>query len=252
MITHELPVSGIPTLDLHAPAASVVLDRGPSGVVRVEIDSRNAESWHVAQNGDAISVRDERRGWRSGNGGRLRVAAPDDTAVRITTASGDVIVSVATGRTQVTTASGDVRIAIASELTVKTASGSITVDRVGSDAAVKSASGDLRAQEIGGGLNASTASGDVRIERVGGDVNVSTASGDVRVDRFEGRSFNANTVSGDVQLGIPAGSDVALEVKTLTGSIEVPSGDRAPDVPSRGRVDVRVKSVSGDFRLRRA
>lgn len=252
MIVHELPVTGTPELDLHAPAASVLLDRGVSGSVRVEIDSRNADAWEVVQHGDAISVRDERRGWRSGNGGRLRVTAPDGAAVRITTASGDVTVSISTGRTAVTTASGDVRIGVAAELAVKTASGSVTVDRVGTDAAVKSASGDLRATDIGGGLNASTASGDLRVERVGGDVHVNTASGDVRIGRFEGRSFNANTVSGDVQVGVPAGSDVALEVKTLTGSVDLPRGERGPEAPSRGRVDVHVKSVSGDFRLQRA
>lgn len=258
MIARDLTVTGPPELEVHAPVADVTLDRGPGGAVGVRIDTKNAEDWSVVQNGDTIVVRDDRGGWRSRGRGRVHITVPDGAAVRITTASGDVTVSVSTGRTAVTTASGDVRVGVASSLTIKTASGDVTVDRVADDAVVKTASGDVSAAAVGGDLDASTASGDVRVDQVGGGVRVSTASGDVRIARFEGHDFVANTVSGDVSVGIPTGRKVDLDVNTLSGDVILPERRTAEPAPAGApnpalsKVNIRVKSVSGDFRLQRA
>lgn len=252
MIERQFSLAATPAVDIDVRTADVVVDRGPAGAVTVQIDAKNEADWHVTQHGDGISVRDERTGWRSRGGGRVRLTVPDGTAARITTASGDVSISVTTGRTQITTASGDVRVAIATALTVKTASGDVVVDRVAHDTSVKSASGDLKATEVGGALDATTASGDIRIDRITGDVRASTASGDIRVTVFSGEQFLANTVSGDVSLGIPAGRRVDLDVNTLTGDVVLPERRTAPAAAPTGSVSIRVKSVSGDFRLQRA
>jgi DUF4097 and DUF4098 domain-containing protein YvlB len=254
VITREFRVIGSPDVDVDVRSATVVIDRGGPGIVTVSIEGKNADDWEVAQSGDTISVRDEHSGWRSRGGAKVRVSTPDGAAVRVKTASGDVTVGVATGRTQISTASGDIRVAIAEALAVSTASGDVSIDRVTTDVAVKSASGDLTATAIGGGLEASTASGDVRVSVVAGDVRVNTASGDVRIARFEGAVFSANTVSGDVTLGVPAGRAACLDVKTLSGDVVLPERRATHDDPAAPRptVDIRVKSVSGDFRLQRA
>jgi DUF4097 and DUF4098 domain-containing protein YvlB len=242
-----------PELDIDVKAASVVLDRGPVGTVSVQIDTKNPEDWIVSQHGSTITVRDEQSGRRLRKGSsRVRITTPDGTAAAISTASGDITVVVATGRTVVTTASGDVRVGVASALTVKSASGDVRVDRVAGDVNLRTASGDLVAAAVGGRFESSTASGDVRVEQVLGNARISTASGDIRIARFEGAEFAANTVSGDVSLGIPSGRAVDLDVKTLSGDVSLPERRTAPATPPVGRVTIRVKSVSGDFRLSRA
>lgn len=241
-------------VDVDVKAADVVVERGSAGTVAVQVDTRHPDDWYVGQNGETVVVRDEPSGWRRrGGSARVRLTVPDGTAATIATASGEVTVVVATGRTAIATASGDVRVGIASALTVKTASGDVTVDRVAGDVNVKSASGDLTAAAIGGELQASTASGDIRVDSVSGAARISTASGDIRIARFEGRDFLVNTVSGDVTVGLPAGRSVDLDVKTLSGDVVLP--DRAAPgstAAPTGRVTIRVKSVSGDFRLQRA
>lgn len=256
MISHEFSVTN-PALDVDVKSSSVTLHRGPAGTVTVEVDTKHPDEWIVVQNGDSIVVRDDGSGWRLRSGtSRVRITAPDGTAAHIATASGDVVVTVATGRTDIATASGDVRVAIAASLNVKTASGDIAVDRVTSDVAAKTASGDINAHEIGGDLEASTASGDIRVDTVGGALRVNTASGDVRIARFEGTTLQANTVSGDVTVGIPTGRSIDLDVKTLSGSVHLPerrgTTAESPAATLKRRVDIRVKSVSGDFSLQRA
>ena len=252
MIVREFAVNR-PDLDIDVKSASVTLDRGAAGTVAVQVDAKHPDDWVVTQNGDSIVVRDEGSGWRLRNGSaRVRVTVPDGAAATIVTASGDVTVLVATGRTSISTASGDVRVGVAGSLSVKTASGDVTVDRVVGDVNLKSASGDLTAATVGGELQSSTASGDVLIDTVAGDARINTASGDVRVSRFEGTAFVVNTVSGDVSVGIPSGRVVDLDVKTLSGDVVLPERRSGQAAAPTTKVTIRVKSVSGDFRLNRA
>ena len=90
MIEHRFAVAATPEVDIDVRTAEIVLDRGPAGAVTVQVEAKNAGDWSVTQHGDAVIVRDERSGWRTRSGGRVRVTVPDHTAARITTASGDV------------------------------------------------------------------------------------------------------------------------------------------------------------------
>ena len=257
MITRELAVGAAPDLDVDVKSAPVTIDRGASGAVIVHVDTNHPDHWRVSQSGDSIVVREEGGGFRvRRSGARVRITVPDGTATRVTTASGDVTVLVTTGRTSIATASGDVRIGVASSLSVKSASGDVVIDRVVGDAELKSASGDLTAATVGGDLQTTTASGDLRVDTISGNARIATASGDIRIARFEGTSFVVNTVSGDVSVGVPSGRSVDLDVNTLSGDVSLPErrADAAPADPDQPKLHLtmRVKSVSGDFRLARA
>ena len=133
-------------------------------------------------------------------------------------------------------------------------------------------------------VSASTVSGDVSVDGAHGDVDANTVSGDLRLDRLHASSVHANsvsgdidvgvdeltgrgdlyfhTVSGDVTLAVPRGFDADLSMSTV-------SGDMDSDFPvtlgngrmSRRRIDARignggrrldVATVSGDLKLRMA
>ena len=83
-------------------------------------------------------------------------------------------------------------------------------------------------------------------------VNVTTVSGDVRLGSIVAGETVVRTVSGDAELGVAAGARVFLDLNTTSGDassdLELGQDDGAADVD----LSVRVSSVSGDIRVRRA
>ena len=168
-------------------------------------------------------------------------------AVGIVKYAGDVRVDEVVGRSVVQTASGDVTITATADCDLRTASGDIEVHSVTADAVVHSTSGDIRLDYTAGNINARSVSGDIRV-----------------MDATSGRA-EVVTVSGDVEIGIHAGSLTAVDLSTISGdtdtdfevSDEAPASDSSPDGASAGDDDgpilnLRVKTTSGDIRLRRA
>jgi hypothetical protein len=158
-----------------------------------------------------------------------------------------------------------------SAATVATASGDVELDRVEGNVNVKSASADMRVREVTGGVNVQSASGDVSIDVVRGPVNVASASGDVVIreaysdvnantvsgDQEHGAVLQgrlaANSVSGDVHIGVRRGSKVFLDCNTVSGDtsseLDVTSEAPAGDGPM---LEIRAKTVSGDILITRA
>ncbi len=154
---------------------------------------------------------------------------------------------------------------------VATASGDVTLDRVEGGVNVKGASADIRVREVNGGVNVQSASGDIDVDVVRGPVNVASASGDVTIrEAYSDVSVNtvsgdqehgavlrgrlaANSVSGDVHIGVRRGSKVFLDCNTVSGDtsseLDVSSEAPAGDGPS---LEIRAKTVSGDILITRA
>ncbi len=81
-----------------------------------------------------------------------------------------------------------------------------------------------------------------------------SVSGDVRIaDAVRGR-VEATSVSGDVEIGVHPGSGATVSLSTLTGDTNTDfEVTDSPTDPVAGPVlDIRVKTTSGDIRLRRA
>jgi DUF4097 and DUF4098 domain-containing protein YvlB len=242
-------------LDISCAAGAVTIERSDDDhVVEVEIDSKHEDGWSIVQSGCVIEVRYTKGGWERGGKARIRVTAPAECNAKIETASADLAVRVRVGRADLKTASGDVRVDQAATLTLKTASGDVVIGDIANDITVSTASGDVSVADVSGDVVITTASGDARIGRAAGRAKLSTASGDVTVDRYEGASFTASAVSGDITLGVPSGRTVNFDAKTLSGRVEHP--ESRPDRPAPAGdpmwVSVAAKSVSGDIRLRRA
>lgn len=252
MIERTFATTGPVDLDVGVPAGSVTIEASGDNTVDVSVETSKPDEWIVSQTGDSIVVRHERSGgWPSGGRGRVRIALPQHSDVRVSTASADISLGVPTRTTRINTASGEVRITSAADLTVKTASGDVRVGDVTKDATIGSASGDLEARTVQGHVSASTASGDIRVEVIGSGLKANTASGDITVDRFEGSSVSAHSMSGDIVLGLPPGRSVELDASSVSGQVYLPE-NRSTGTGSAGtRVSIKVKTVSGDIRLHR-
>ena len=136
---------------------------------------------------------------------------------------------------------------------MKGAAGGVTVERVGGRLNVHLASGDVVATSVADGANVRTASGDISLGSLAGESSISSLSGDIEIGSVHAGYVSVYVVSGDVGVGIAPGVATALDVSTLSGStrsdLEVSQTPVAPDAPQLG---LKVNTVSGDVRIRRA
>jgi hypothetical protein len=220
---------------------------GDESVVSLEGDEKLIDMTDVRQEGRRIVV--ELKGKKSFGitisigdfsfgSGRMRVRArvPHGSSTVLATAAADMKLR---GRVQ--------------SLEVKSASGDLVVNgEIEREATVKTVSGDVRLEQVGGELRVQTVSGDVSAHFVGGSIVSKTVSGDLRVDSVREGHVTAQSVSGDIELGVASGTNLDVDAGSVSGDLasEVPLGSDPGAAGGDGpTLVVRGKTVSGDFRV---
>lgn len=229
-------VSGPLQLDISLPAGEIEVDAAPAEEARIELKALRGgeivvEEARVELRGDELVVKVDDPQAEV----RVRVRAPEGSALRARTASGDLTARGSLGDTEVKSASGDVKLDSVGALAVKLASGDLKVKRMDGEAHIDSASGDVDLGEAGSGVVVRTASGDQQVRSVAdGRVELSSASGDIRVGIKRGSRLwvDARSMSGDVVSELEVG--------------DAPAGDEGP------LVELQVTAMSGDVRVVRA
>lgn len=250
MIEKEFSVTAQPEVEVRVQAGRVELRQGEPGRVRVSVDTGDP-NFVVEQRGDLVVAYGNRNtSWLAQDSAFVIVDLPVGSDASITTASADVDCQPALGRVEVKTASGDIEIHRAATASVKTASGDARIGAITTSVSFASASGALRLTDTEGPANISTASGDVAIAEATATLEVNTASGDVRVDRFTGRQARFRSMSGHVDIGIPSGTQVDLDVTTLSGRLNLPEKTE-PAGKTKRRMSINAKLVSGDMTVNR-
>jgi hypothetical protein len=196
---------------------------------------------------------------------RLDLVIPPACRLEVRTSSGDVNVA------------GDARLAEATRVT--TSSGNLAVEGGLRELIARTSSGDIRvARRPLTVLEADTSSGDVTLESGAERATVATSSGDIRLERLTGNlvatassgdvsasweriapgaNVRIRASSGDIRLRIPAGTALAGEIDTSSGSI------RSTIAGTHGRHDhrlsftgtapavaIEVRTTSGDVTVR--
>jgi lia operon protein LiaG len=150
------------------------------------------------------------------------------------------------------------------ELEFTTVSGDVTLGASAAESfTCRTVSGDVEAPAVSAkSVDLGSTSGEMTVGGLTGDLTARTVSGDLRLDwtAFSG-SINVSTTSGEVTLGIPAGSGFRLDAGSTSGRI---TSDHAVTVrgsasgPGRhsltgdvgsGAGSVRVRTVSGGIRI---
>ncbi|HLJ54965.1 MAG TPA: DUF4097 family beta strand repeat-containing protein [Chthonomonadaceae bacterium] len=206
---------------------------------------------------------------------------------RCESASGKISVSTVAGAATIASQSGDIEVrGVLRGLSANSASGDVTAEDIeGGRVECKSVSGDVRASRLGlenplditvesisGAVNVTEASGNIGLKAVSGDVEAEqlvatrlqaqTVSGDVKVgmkEAFHG-AMQLNTVSGDVTLKLPEGTNARVSLASTSG--ELHCEHEASDVTScetlwtgqigTGAGTINVQTISGDVRIQRA
>ncbi len=196
-----------------------------------------------------------------------KIEVPHDTEVSVTVVSGSQTIR-------------DVR----GPVTAQGASGSIKVERVERDAQLTTVNGSLEANDVGDDVRASSASGSVTITNAKGDVRANTLNGAIQVQKPAGRvdaddasgpihifgatsdvkahalsgevivqgdpgehgSWDLKTVSGRVQLKVPASSNFRLSAEAISGEIRT---DIPIVIEEQGKHSLRAHIGSGGGRV---
>ena len=258
-------------LDLAIPAGGIDVETvdGEETTVFLDADDERAlEHATVELRGDELVVHTDRK--RSLLGGivniqiagvslgdaryRLRVRAPHGSRLEARTASADVEARGRYAQADVKTASGEIVLAeIDGDATVKTASGDVRLADVGGSLRVQSVSGDVRGGSVGGTLTAQLVSGDLVLGEVAAGATTKSVSGDQQLTVVAG-DVSLTSVSGDMRVGVRRGSQLYVDANSVSGDLD--SEVELADAPGQGGdaplVELRAKTVSGDFRVVRA
>jgi DUF4097 and DUF4098 domain-containing protein YvlB len=130
---------------------------------------------------------------------------------------------------------------------------------VGLATLVKTASGDVEVESVGERLTARTASGNISVGQLSDGCDLQTVSGDQRVRRLIAGRAEFNTVSGDLTISVARGTTVGIEAEALSGSLSSEielspdgPGSEQPEQQAGPHAELRIRTVSGNARIRRA
>ena len=171
--------------------------------------------------------------------------------MKLKTGSGDIDVERAEGSVVIESGSGDVRCHEAgAEVRIKSGSGDIDLGDVRGNTGISTGSGDVVIGVVRDKAVIKTGSGDLELKRSESEVSLTTASGDLVIGQAPRGKITAKNVSGDVRVGIPAGTPVWTDLNTVTGSVA--SDLQSVGKPADGQdfVELRATTVSGDVYLR--
>lgn len=238
-------------------------DKAKSNAAEVTIE--------VAREGDTLRIETkypERKGFFGRESMNVsinyKLQVPDRASVEVRSISGDVTIASLGGPAKIRTTSGDVKINKATGVDVNLTSGDLTVENIAGDAYLKTVSGDIEVTTVKGSLEAASVSGDIDFRDVSEARTATgkTVSGNITYigTILAGGNYEFESMSGDIEMTIPAGSGFDFEANTFSGvidtdfSIEVSgklSRKEIHGTVNKGGARIRLKSFSGNIDLKK-
>lgn len=244
--------------------------------IRIEgTRGEGTEGLSIEGDADRLAVKieyPERSGWfgNFGPGGgesELRVTLPAGVSLRVDTVAARIEVRGVAGRElAINTVSGDSVVATgAAELDFKSVSGDARIEASSAEVEVESVSGDVELRgALTGRIGLESVSGRLTLDSSGAakHVGAGVVSGDVslRTALQDGARLSAESLSGDVELILPAATSASVNVSTFSGSIrsdhgtvqtpEYGPGSSLRTTLGAGAARIELESFSGDVRLR--
>jgi DUF4097 and DUF4098 domain-containing protein YvlB len=259
--------------EFETPGGLLAEVRIPSGVilVRTEATTTTRLEIHGERDPDELQIACEERGggghlltvelrkrdkvfgWR-GNNLRVELTVPAGTELTCETGSADLEATGSLGSLAFRSGSGDCGFdQIEMDAVVKTASGDLSGESVGGSLTFATASGNARVRDVAGDVAGNSVSGDVSLGSLGGSVRVHGVSGGIDIASMGSGDASLRSVSGDIDVGVPRGTSVYLDVSSMSGDT-TNELDMTASVADEGfaYLELRAATVSGDIRIRRA
>ena len=169
------------------------------------------------------------------------IQVPHNTEVSTNVASGAQTILNVAGPVTVRAASGSIRLEkIERDAELTTASGTITASNVGNDLRVSTASGSVNVSNVKGDVRANAVSGVIRIANPSARVDASNTSGGVEIQGAS-NDVKAHAISGLVSVQGNPGSGSYWDLKTVSGGVQV-------RVPATASFHFSAEAATGEVR----
>lgn len=163
----------------------------------------------------------------SSDSGNLRAENLKGNEIRLTSSSGNVTAENLQGNAEILLDSGNIRI-----------------DQFEGSLTAKSSSGNITANQIKGTVKASSNSGDIRFDRFTGDGSFKSDSGNITLSEQRSDHLDISVGSGNATLSADAGFKGYYDLQSSSGNTT------APDSPRQTQDLIKVRSISGNIRIR--
>ncbi len=156
------------------------------------------------------------------------------------------------GTARLHTGGGHVAVdAVAGDADVSTGIGSVRIGAVDGDAVVRNSNGATRIGAASGKVQIRNSNGDIDIDRAVLGADARTANGSIRVSGVVGGTVSLRTSTGDVEVGVAAGTAARMDVHTGHGHVRDELGAGEAGEADR-RTEIRARTSFGDIRVHRA
>lgn len=159
-----------------------------------------------------------------GDSDNLTVRVPDGIDVMIGSQSGSIEVRGRVGAVSAVAESGQVEIASARSVDVRAESGRVELGDVAESCCIRGNSGHVEVRGSGD-VDVATTSGRIELRDVRGTVRAHCISGQIEVRMSAARDITAETVSGRIEVTLPAGTvvgvDCKVDARSLSGRVDV-------------------------------
>ena len=183
----------------------------------------------------------------------VTIHCPAGSELQARTGAAAVRAALDLGAVDIVTGSGDVDLRdVAGPAAIKVGSGQVRIATIGGAAEIDTGAGGVEVARTRGVVKVRTASGRIRLGRTHESVKVTAAAGDVTIECAEQGHVAVTATTGNIDIGVPRGRQLHLDVSTTIGSIrsELEASD---DVAGSGAdLSLRVRATTGDVTLRRA
>jgi DUF4097 and DUF4098 domain-containing protein YvlB len=191
------------------------------------------------------------------------LSIPDKAQLRVETASGKVEARGIGGLVDIRTASGDIEVVtVKNGIRCRSVSGDIRVEGITGNAELETTSGKIRVEGIRGSVKAGTVSGKIEIHSFsrGEEVEIESISGNIKLygELTPGGIYRISSHSGNIEMGMPSGSDFEVRVDTFSGTVrcnfelkvsgKIERG-KVYGVVGKGRASLILSSFSGNIRI---
>jgi DUF4097 and DUF4098 domain-containing protein YvlB len=228
---------------------------------------RRAEGLDFTGTNNRIHIEVETRGNPHGIRSDLEISVPAGSRVKVEGFDASITISGVNGSVYAETVNGSISQSGASkEVELQSVNGSVEVAKAAGRIRAESVNGAVTLHEVSGEVEASTVNGELTVTGSTFDrAHLEAVSGSIRFEGDLGKRavLEAETVSGSVELVLPASVAADFDVSTFSGDIE---NELGPAAPRKGRYSpekelsfstgsggakISVQTLSGGIHLRK-
>lgn len=249
-------------LDVNNFGGSITVKAWNQSTVRVQADHSSHDQIEIAAGPTVVSVRSS-----SQRGGPHTVdyiiSVPAATNLTLSGVYTDITVEGVTGEVTAESVQGEIICRGGSgNVSLKSVEGALTLEKARGRIDLNTVNDNITVTDVVGDITAESVDGDINLTNIeSSNIDITTVDGGVSYDGTikDGGHYSLSTHDGDVELGVPPGTNATVSVSTFDGDFEADFPVSVTNTTKRrftftlgsGSARVEVESFDGDIHLRR-